>query len=125
MSSNKTRHSGTRWLTALDIQVLDNRCIYENVTCSFCRLPVTSILIGLHPMVHGEPYLDRYFCPCYNGGSRGFKGVNFPEDLKKHIIKNRYRQRRIKLQCFPSLFFLSDFSCRHSNNLLAILPYQS
>jgi len=75
MAVNKTRHSRARWLMEVSIQVPDNKYIYENVTCSFCRLPVTNILIGLHPMVHGEPYLDRYFCPCYNGGSRGFKGV--------------------------------------------------
>jgi preprotein translocase subunit SecY len=65
-------------------------------------------------MVHGEPYLDRYFCPCYNGGNRGFKGVNFPEDLKstltKHIVKTdtaeKIKTTMFFLLCFFFLIFL-------------------
>ena len=47
------------------------------------------------------------------GGSRGFKGVDLPEDLKrtstKHNIKKQIKAEKIKTTMFSSLFFLSDF----------------
>ncbi|WP_277995517.1 hypothetical protein [Desulfitibacter alkalitolerans] len=41
MMAIKIEHSGTRWLTALNICVPDNEGIYE--MHSFCRLPVMNI----------------------------------------------------------------------------------
>jgi len=70
--------------------------------------------------------LTDIFAHAKMGAAGGLRGkTSLATFDKAHYKKTDTGKEDKNYNVFSSLFFLSDFSFRHSNNLLAILLYQS
>ena len=113
MAAAKTQHSRTQWLTVLSIQLPGYERIYVQIqhaaSAGTAGIRINRLVPAYTPWFivnHGFTGNLFYGKICGRGGYKGVKNPLIIFNKAHH--KNRYRQGRLKLQCFFfSVFFFS------------------